>query len=118
MRRKKEGSVAQLNRASDYGSEGYGFESHRSHKAIQQQLGGFFLCMLALLRRYGALGVPFVHMIANMGSADIPGWLHLVIMNKVGIIANLVGAASRPNPERISNESRRHPEQNSNVSIP
>ncbi len=73
MRRKKEGSVAQLNRASDYGSEGYGFESHRSHKAIQQQLGGFFLCMLALLRRYGTLGVPFVHMIANMGSADIPG---------------------------------------------
>ena len=28
---KKRGSVAQLNRASDYGSEGYGFESHRSH---------------------------------------------------------------------------------------
>ncbi len=68
MRRKKVGSVAQLNRASDYGSEGYGFESHRSHKAIQQQLGGFFLCMLALLRRYGTLGVPFVHMIANMGA--------------------------------------------------
>ena len=27
-----EGSVAQLNRASDYGSEGYRFESCRSHK--------------------------------------------------------------------------------------
>ena len=26
------GSVAQLNRASDYGSEGSGFESQRSHK--------------------------------------------------------------------------------------
>ena len=26
------GSVAQLNRASDYGSEGWGFESLRSHK--------------------------------------------------------------------------------------
>ena len=26
-----EGSVAQLNRASDYGSEGYRFESCRSH---------------------------------------------------------------------------------------
>ena len=25
------GSVAQLNRASDYGSEGYGFESRRDH---------------------------------------------------------------------------------------
>ena len=32
MKRKQNvGSVAQLNRASDYGSEGYGFESHRSH---------------------------------------------------------------------------------------
>ena len=28
----KEGSVAQLNRASDYGSEGCGFESRRNHK--------------------------------------------------------------------------------------
>ena len=28
---KKNGSVAQLNRASDYGSEGSGFESQRSH---------------------------------------------------------------------------------------
>ena len=28
----KKGSVAQLNRASDYGSEGWGFESLRSHK--------------------------------------------------------------------------------------
>ena len=26
------GSVAQLNRASDYGSEGCGFESRRNHK--------------------------------------------------------------------------------------
>ena len=26
-----EGTVAQLNRASDYGSEGCGFESHRCH---------------------------------------------------------------------------------------
>ncbi len=29
---KENGSVAQLNRASDYGSEGYRFESCRSHK--------------------------------------------------------------------------------------
>ena len=28
----REGSVAQLNRASDYGSEGCGFESRRNHK--------------------------------------------------------------------------------------
>ena len=31
------GSVAQLNRASDYGSEGSGFESQRSHKLIKFQ---------------------------------------------------------------------------------
>jgi hypothetical protein len=30
----KNGSVAQLNRASDYGSEGYRFESCRSHKTV------------------------------------------------------------------------------------
>ena len=32
IRHNELGSVAQLNRASDYGSEGYGFESLRSHK--------------------------------------------------------------------------------------
>ena len=30
-KQKRIGSVAQLNRASDYGSEGCGFESRRSH---------------------------------------------------------------------------------------
>ena len=30
--RKTDGSVAQLNRASDYGSEGCGFESRRNHE--------------------------------------------------------------------------------------
>ena len=33
---KKYGSVAQLNRASDYGSEGYRFESYRSHKRFHE----------------------------------------------------------------------------------
>ena len=32
------GSLAQLNRASDYGSEGYRFESCRSHKTIDGSL--------------------------------------------------------------------------------
>ena len=31
-KQKRIGSVAQLNRASDYGSEGCGFESRRNHK--------------------------------------------------------------------------------------
>ena len=43
MKRKKVGSVAQLNRASDYGSEGYGFESHRSHeKGLNVFIQSFF----------------------------------------------------------------------------
>ena len=44
-----EGSVAQLKRASDYGSEGYRFESCRSHKTLKNEqslLGSFFLCFV------------------------------------------------------------------------
>ena len=37
---KNGGSVAQLNRASDYGSEGCGFESRRNHKRPQWPLHG------------------------------------------------------------------------------
>ena len=36
------GSVAQLNRASDYGSEGCGFESRRNHKKELKKLQFFF----------------------------------------------------------------------------
>ena len=36
----RNGSVAQLNRASDYGSEGYGFESRRSHKRFHENYKG------------------------------------------------------------------------------
>ena len=35
------GSLAQLNRASDYGSEGYRFESYRSHFFETLFLGGY-----------------------------------------------------------------------------
>ena len=50
------GSLAQLNRASDYGSEGYRFESCRSHlrlrkKAIPRDLFSGWLFVLCLLRR-------------------------------------------------------------------
>ena len=38
--RLRNGSVAQLNRASDYGSEGYGFESRRSHKRFHENYKG------------------------------------------------------------------------------
>ncbi len=36
-KQQKDGSLAQLNRASDYGSEGCGFESRGSHKAKRPQ---------------------------------------------------------------------------------
>ena len=42
---KRYGTVAQLNRASDYGSEGLGFESLRCHKRISQQSWLILLCM-------------------------------------------------------------------------
>ena len=37
------GFVAQLNRASDYGSEGYRFESYRGHKGDYFSVISFFL---------------------------------------------------------------------------
>lgn len=45
---KKNGSVAQLNRASDYGSEGYRFESCRSHKKEPFTVPSLF-CILSIL---------------------------------------------------------------------
>lgn len=38
------GSVAQLNRALDYGSRGYRFESCRNHKRNTRLECSFFLC--------------------------------------------------------------------------
>ena len=40
----KVGSVAQLNRASDYGSEGCGFESRRNHKRMRWTIARFADC--------------------------------------------------------------------------
>ena len=37
-----DGSLAQLNRASDYGSEGCRFESCRSHEAKRKVISSFF----------------------------------------------------------------------------
>ena len=39
VKTKENGSVAQLNRASDYGSEGYRFESCRSHEKSLTKIG-------------------------------------------------------------------------------
>ena len=40
---KKQGSLAQLNRASDYGSEGYRFESYASHPKENGDRSPFFM---------------------------------------------------------------------------
>ena len=42
------GSVAQLNRASDYGSEGYRFESCRSHKGSRKAICEILFCPCSL----------------------------------------------------------------------
>ena len=43
---KGNGSVAQLNRASDYGSEGYRFESCRSHQGVSFRSTFFYFRIL------------------------------------------------------------------------
>ena len=59
------GSVAQLNRASDYGSEGYRFESCRSHKGSRKAICEilFFVPILC--------GFLFFHCI-EVGDTDKP----------------------------------------------
>ncbi len=44
------GPVAQLNRASDYGSEGYRFESCRGHKKDKQKCLSFSVFRMLLKR--------------------------------------------------------------------
>ena len=51
---KQQGYVAQLNRASDYGSEGYRFESCRGHKKTGNYLSGFFIFKLNSVRSFPA----------------------------------------------------------------
>ena len=51
----KEGAVAQLNRASDYGSEGFGFESQQRHNgqptglSREEMAGRLFSCLAMLM---------------------------------------------------------------------
>ena len=52
------GSVAQLNRASDYGSEGYRFESCRSHNFKRKSLNGS-VAQLNRASDYGSEGYRF-----------------------------------------------------------
>ena len=61
------GSVAQLNRASDYGSEGCGFESRRNHKRELKKLQFFFLVFLPKHKHtvYVNKSMPFSYKICN-----------------------------------------------------
>ena len=58
---KEQGSVAQLNRASDYGSEGCGFESRRNHlfsfAVVQWNVGS--VAQLNRASDYGSEGCGF-----------------------------------------------------------
>ena len=58
---KEHGSVAQLNRASDYGSEGCGFESRRNHffsfAVVQWNVGS--VAQLNRASDYGSEGCGF-----------------------------------------------------------
>ena len=60
-KQKRIGSVAQLNRASDYGSEGCGFESRRNHerKSLAEFLRGFFLLKWSIASKYLADNLEF-----------------------------------------------------------
>ena len=75
MKRKQNvGSVAQLNRASDYGSEGYGFESHRSHsrqRAASTRMRPAFLLPLPMPPPAAATGYG-LHC-GHRWAAAIPG---------------------------------------------
>ena len=42
---KNNGSIAQLNRAFDYGSKGYRFESYWSHSKQETNLSSSFFCL-------------------------------------------------------------------------
>ena len=57
------GLVAQLNSASDYGSEGYWFESSRGHKAKWRQLktiGAIFFHISSKYKFYSFLLICFL----------------------------------------------------------
>ncbi len=61
----KDGSLAQLNRASDYGSEGYRFESCANHiKKSCRSAEALFMCMTGADAGYA-------------GSADFSGGLKM-----------------------------------------
>ena len=67
-----DGFVAQLNRASDYGSEGSGFESQRSHnkREVQFRASLFFVC------------VNFAHVSFFFPSIESSLTLHLILLNQ------------------------------------
>ena len=62
------GCVAQLNRASDYGSEGYRFESYRGHPTGQTRI--FSLCPFFIFAGTRAQTVYQANGIIEMGGSN------------------------------------------------
>ena len=60
------GSLAQLNRASDYGSEGYRFESYRSHSNKEETCNKHFSSFSVSLETTNVIMVERSHMFATL----------------------------------------------------
>ena len=82
------GSVAQLNRASDSGSEGRGFESHRNHQGVQLSqlhlliLGGYGIPAIPTQPQSQQSAAPFYFRAERLGREKI---LKVVGLNPTGI---------------------------------
>ena len=76
---KSNGSLAQLNRASDYGSEGYRFESCANHKTLTLRhiLNNGSLAQLNRASDYGSEGYRF-ESCANHEKGELPAHLFRV----------------------------------------
>ena len=87
---KKNGFVAQLNRASDYGSEGSGFESQRSHFLLKVSYDYGSVAQLNRASDYGSEGSGFESQRSHVrkGKANNTSFLFycvvIEIMNKTG----------------------------------
>ena len=82
------GSVAQLNRASDSGSEGRGFESHRNHQEVQLSqlhlfiLGGYGIPAIPTQPQSQQSAAPFYFRAERLGREKV---LKVVGLNPTGI---------------------------------
>ena len=74
---KAKGPVAQLNRASDYGSEGYRFESCRGHSKKEMCEHLFFVCIWPLTICHDFIGLAFTLNFQGPYFCDFFGQRHI-----------------------------------------